>query len=110
MAKLVDALDLGSSAARRGGSNPSTRTRTPFGESSFHGENYDPSLLEDELLAQIDTSGLLQHQKEAVRVVLTTTPSLSFGLDGALATTNVSLSDFLPDNYIPSSCILSFGS
>ena len=26
MAKLVDALDLGSSAARRGGSSPSTRT------------------------------------------------------------------------------------
>lgn len=27
MAKLVDALDLGSSAARRGGSSPSTRTK-----------------------------------------------------------------------------------
>ena len=26
VAKLVDALDLGSSAARRGGSSPSTRT------------------------------------------------------------------------------------
>ncbi len=28
VAKLVDALDLGSSAARRGGSSPSTRTFT----------------------------------------------------------------------------------
>jgi hypothetical protein len=27
MAKLADALDLGSSAARRGGSSPSTRTK-----------------------------------------------------------------------------------
>ena len=27
VAKLVDALDLGSSAARRGGSSPSTRTK-----------------------------------------------------------------------------------
>lgn len=36
MAKLVDALDLGSSAARRGGSNPSTRTtEIPF-MSDFH--------------------------------------------------------------------------
>ena len=34
MAELVDALDLGSSAARRGGSSPSIRTtledKTPF--------------------------------------------------------------------------------
>lgn len=29
VAKLVDALDLGSSAERRGGSSPSTRTRHP---------------------------------------------------------------------------------
>lgn len=29
VAKLVDALDLGSSAARRGGSSPSTRTFLP---------------------------------------------------------------------------------
>ncbi len=29
VAKLVDALDLGSSAARHGGSSPSIRTQTP---------------------------------------------------------------------------------
>ena len=29
MAELVDALDLGSSAARRGGSTPFTRTKKP---------------------------------------------------------------------------------
>ncbi len=32
VAKLVDALDLGSSAARHGGSSPSIRTKQP----SFH--------------------------------------------------------------------------
>ena len=30
MAELVDALDLGSSAARRGGSSPFTRTIIPY--------------------------------------------------------------------------------
>jgi hypothetical protein len=32
------------------------------------------------------------------------------GLDGDLATTNTSIHAWLPENYIPSSCILSFGS
>ena len=31
MAELADALDLGSSAARRGGSSPPSRTRVHFG-------------------------------------------------------------------------------
>jgi hypothetical protein len=110
MAKLVDALDLGSSDESHGSSSLSTRTTTPFEAAVFQGENLDASSLENELLAQIEPAGLLQHQEEFVRVALATTPSLSSGLDGELAATNVSLSGYLPDNYIPSSCFLSFGS
>ena len=53
MAKLVDALDLGSSAARRGGSSPSTRTNYFRGISSvgrapdLHsgGQRFEPAIL-----------------------------------------------------------------
>ncbi len=104
MAKLVDALDLGSSAARRGGSNPSTRTTTTPVGAECH------SSLESELLDQIELNSLLPHQKEFIRMALESTPALSMDLDGELATTNTSIRTCFSEHYIPSSCILSFGS
>jgi hypothetical protein len=53
---------------------------------------------------------LFPHQKDFLRVLVDNTPSLSMGLEGDLATTNTSIHACLSDNYIPSSCILSFGS
>ena len=87
MAKLVDALDLGSSAERRGGSNPSTRTINSFTES--------------------DLNDLLGYQDDLARLPHEATPGVATDIcDGLLPPMNASVHS----NCIPSSFVLSFGS